>query len=317
MKFVIASLIASLAYASTTEKDTNTLTVKGKDYSQQVTFNNPGSTTKCRSVGDLHVTSIEAHLGKGLKIKCYAQWGCAGEPILEITDKKQWKENKLLISCRLCDEKESKKSTLELAKCNGNGGGSGGGGSGGSGGSGGGNGTTPTNSTKVYAATLFSQANYSGMKRWIDGKLGECRGLSSDPIGSIKFVAFPGADPFTSEVSDDVTLAFYDNYGCSGRLVGAVTGAHPNVINLIQNTINSGNTMDMPCDKPSNSTGGGNNTISGPAYSVRFVRTGIDNKFYAMNYAGDETTSQSKSDAEMNVVGYGIMAFGSVAALFM
>ncbi len=87
--------------------------------------------------------------------------------------------------------------------------------------------------TPIFAAVLFEQTQFNGIKHWIEGTLGsgewtgECRGLSGVPVESVKFVTAPGADPVlnaTQSNMEEVTLTFFDTEGCSGNIILTSTG---------------------------------------------------------------------------------------------
>ncbi|KAI3648975.1 hypothetical protein MP228_006829 [Amoeboaphelidium protococcarum] len=89
--------------------------------------------------------------------------------------------------------------------------------------------------SKQWSAVLFEEADYKGIKHWVDGTFDECRGLSGVHVSSVKNVAFPGADPIAnpSTQTDAFTLAFYSDYGCKGEMVGAVTGDQPELCTMM------------------------------------------------------------------------------------
>jgi len=72
-------------------------------------------------------------------------------------------------------------------------------------------------SGKTYSAILFEGRGYSGIKHWIDGKSGECRGLSGAGIGSIAHVTSVGGSQIVpNAIAQGVTLRFYNNVNCQG-----------------------------------------------------------------------------------------------------
>lgn len=276
--------------------DIKNLLMSGKGGDLTFDLNTLGSITNCRSVGASEGLKLSASIGSDIAVECFAQWGCGGKASVEFKGDYTVKAGEFIGSCRLKDGKKKD--------------GKGKGHEGGHEGHDHGKSTDSGNSTErsVHAAVLFEEKNYGGIKRWIDGSIGECRGLSGAPINSIKMVAFPGGDPFVNGIDDDVTLAFFDGYGCTGNLVGSVTGEHPSVHNAVDNCKKSA-TCCKDMGGNSNSTHTGNSTLNGFAYSVRFVKTGIENKFYSMNYKGTETASTSGAST--------IAAYASSIALAM
>ncbi|KAI3644934.1 hypothetical protein MP228_011098 [Amoeboaphelidium protococcarum] len=87
-----------------------------------------------------------------------------------------------------------------------------------------------------YGAILFEQEEYAGIKHWVDGKSGECRGLNGTDIHSVSILTGPGGDAIYSraklEYANGVTLTFYDEFNCGGKSLLQTTGHQPYVQNL-------------------------------------------------------------------------------------
>lgn len=87
-------------------------------------------------------------------------------------------------------------------------------------------------------AVLFDDKDFGGEKHHIDGKVGECRGLSAVTVGSLKVVSVVGGDPFTQELPDSkATFEFFDDYNCAGNSIGQVTGSQSDTTTLIKQTL--------------------------------------------------------------------------------
>lgn len=250
--------------------------IKGKSTETTLLVDGESSYTKsyCRSLGDIEVSDIEKNDAIE-EIKCFKEFGCAGKVINDL-------EGTVPKSCKLVPKSVQNKGS--------------------------GNFTVPAqNMTAISkAAILYSETKYQGNKHWVDGALGECRGLSGAPVESVKMIPFPGASESLG-VQDEVTLAFYDDYGCSGNLIGAVTGEHPDINTSIEKTIETKTSLEMEDEVGSLNGNGtivypGNSTYTSSgkilAKSVRFVKTGIENKYYSMKYDGivGETSSAIKNN---------------------
>ena len=88
-------------------------------------------------------------------------------------------------------------------------------------------------SSSFYSAVLFEDTAYAGVQHWIDGSAGECRGLSGANVGSSQFVTQAGGStPICDAAANEITLLYYDGYGCSGNVVASITGNQPSLHNL-------------------------------------------------------------------------------------
>ena len=205
-------------------------------------------TTGCRSLGTSGYARVEYDHTK-MKIEWYKDWGCAGD--VEYTSDKSYdlpKDNKYT-SCKVVPIEKEKYPTKECsgkkepepphyeeekpappadnttypdthppAPDNG-----------------GSHPPAANTTSNMRAAVLYTEKDYKGMKRWIDGVPGDqyndCRGISGDPVAAVKLISRPGADPDADPgaLDDDVSLVFYDSCDCKGKVVGVVTGQNPNV----------------------------------------------------------------------------------------
>jgi hypothetical protein len=155
--------------------------------------------------------------------------------------------------------------------------------------------TPPCTDRTVHAAVLFEATQFGGIKHWIDGQVGECRGLSGVPVGSIQMVASAGADPFMNPVEDNVQVAFFDDYGCMGKLLGVVAGSNPNTLSLIQQST------------------GVNSTTGGKVLSARWVAPGVNKPYMNMQFDG----KSNPSSGGVATVASGLAGFVAAAVAYL
>lgn len=200
---------------------------------RQISYDLTPKSTGCRGMGKSVYDKVEFDSSK-YKMEFFEDWGCAGKIDYTCSDPEKVLPPKPYHSCRVVPIdgpqhpiSQPAGGAYEPVNPSGN--------------------FTVTNGTDTYAAVLYGEPGFEGMKRWIDGTIDtdDCRGLSEDPIGSTKLVKYPGADPDTDPavLEDGVSLAFYSDYGCKGELLGVVTGTDDDIcdsfgdketINLVQ-----------------------------------------------------------------------------------
>lgn len=82
--------------------------------------------------------------------------------------------------------------------------------------------------TTDYAAVLFEQDHFAGIKHWVDGKDGDCRGLSGADVQSIRIISEAGGDPVfgaaTNAFARGVSLTFFPEFNCQGNPLGRTAG---------------------------------------------------------------------------------------------
>lgn len=85
------------------------------------------------------------------------------------------------------------------------------------------------------SATLFEERSFTGIKHWVDGVDGECRGLNGTDLASVQYVTSPGADPISNKLDDATAsaslLVFFDGFGCIGNAIGFVHGSSADTCN--------------------------------------------------------------------------------------
>lgn len=277
--FALAVALATVAHASVPDA-APACSLQQANFGTRDLYVSGSSKTGCRSLGEDQIKGLVLNDKSVQRVEFFDAWGCYGKPVVTASTTTDVKTDKNLLSCRVVtkDTVAPKDYTPAPAVATTN--------------ATAGTPTVANNKTSSHAAILYEAANYNGIKHWIDGEIGECRGLSGVDVESVKMIQF-GTD---NEIVDDVTLAFFDDYGCTGNIIGAVTGTQPRLCESMTNNVK--NDGAIPCDghaKPvtaySSSVASSTATIASPTNVVYTNATagtaGVAQKLYRRSVKND------------------------------